>query len=278
MGKISEEAKKRYFDRIKEYKGAVEQILHREMTVVQAVHADEKGAGYKRLTLAEENLNLVSYYILMNSLSVALLGVKNEAYLNDARKGCYKAIIYLEEALTPMVDVPFADYEDHLALIEGYDDASRYRLIRKLGYSIQAVVEDFGENSKWKWSFIELQARYATIAKNLMNLKTFVAGMDPRVPGYEVRMSHLDLAKRLLQQAADGYRQKYELSTLRLDDFKIAIGYLSALRRLHMVLSEADDADNLRKKIEVWKAKMETDLRRREQGAREDKAQQQTKK
>ena len=278
MGKISEEAKKRYFERIKEYKGAVDQILRRETNLVQVIHTDEKGAGYKRLALSEENLNLVSYHVLMNALSVALLGVKNEAYLNDARKGCYKAIIYLEEAVTPYVDVPFSDYEAHLAMIEGFDDANRYRLVRKLGLSIQAVVDDLGENSKWKWSFTELGGRYATVTKNLLNLKTLVAGMDPRVPGYDSRTAHLALAKRLLQQAADGYRQKYELSTLRIDDFKLAIGYLSALRRIHMMLSESDEADNLRKKIDVWKAKMETDLRKKEQGPRDEKSQQQVKK
>lgn len=273
MGKISAEAKRRYFERIKEYKGAIDTILQRETSLVQSMKGDDKGADYKRLTLADENLNLVSYHVLMNALSVALLGVKNEAFLNDARKGCYKSIIYLEEAVTPYIDVPFSDYEDHLARISDVDDEKRYGLIRKLGYSIQAVVDEFGENSKWKWSFVEIEGRYATVTKNLLNLKTFVAGMDPRVPGYDTRIAHVNLAKRLLQQAADRYRQKYELSTLRMDDFRLAISYLSALRRIHIVLGESEDADELRKKIEIWRAKMETDSRKREQTVREDKVQ-----
>jgi hypothetical protein len=273
VGKISTEARRRYFERVKEYKGAIDHILQREANVLQAMKSDEKGGDHKRLTLADENLNLVSYHILMNSLSVTLLGVKNEAFLNDARKGCYKSIIYLEETVTPFIDVPFSDYEEHLSHIDGFDDAQRYRLVRKLGYSIQAVADEFGENSKWKWSFVELEGRFATVAKNLLNLKTFVTGMDPRVPGYETRIAHLNLAKRLLQQAADRYRQKYELSTLRIDDFKLAISYLSALRRLNMVLGHGEEADELRKKIEIWRAKMETDSRRHEQAGKEDRAQ-----
>ncbi|HUZ18495.1 MAG TPA: hypothetical protein VMV68_08905, partial [Spirochaetia bacterium] len=85
MGKISVEAKRRYFDRIKEYKASIDAILHRETSLVQALKSDDKGADQKRLALADEYLDLVSYHVLMNSLSVSLLGVKNEAFLNDAR-------------------------------------------------------------------------------------------------------------------------------------------------------------------------------------------------
>ena len=273
MGKISAEAKRRYFERVKEYKSVIDQILHRETSLISALKGDEKGADYKRLTLANDSLDLVSYHVLMNSLSVALLGVKNEAFLNDARKGCYKSIIYLEEAVTPFIDVAFSEYEEHLARIEGFKDEPKYKLLRKLGFAIQSVMDELGENSKWKWSFVELEGRYATVAKNLLNLKTIVAGMDPRVEGYATRVAHLNLAKRLLQQAADRYRQKYELSTLRADDFKLAISYLSALRRLHIVLGESNDSDELRKKIEIWKTKMETDSRKREAAVREERTQ-----
>ena len=64
-----------------------------------------------------------------------------------------------------------------------FSDEKRISLLRKLGYSIQAVAEGFGENTKWKWAFVELRGRFATVAKNFLNLKTFVAGMDPRVDG-----------------------------------------------------------------------------------------------
>ena len=261
MGKISIEARKRYFEKIKEYKNSIDQILKREQNLLQLIATDDKGADYKRLMLADEYLNLVSLYVFMNALSVSLLGVKNEAYLNDARKGCYKSLIVLEEVVTNYIDVPYSDYDEQLKDIEGFEDEKRWQLVCKLGFSIQSVIDGFGDNSKWKWSFVELEARFATITKNLLNMKTVISGMDPRVPGYEARFHHLNLTKKLLQQAADKYRQKYELSTLRIDDFKIAINYLSALRRLSIRLGETNEAEIVKKKIEVWKGKMETDLR-----------------
>jgi len=262
MGKISNEAKRRYFDKVKQYKQAAEAILQREKSILQTIENEPAGAEYKRITLADERLNLASYFLLLNRISVALLGVKNDAFLNDARKSCYQSIIYLEEVVTPYVDAAFADYSEQLEKIADFEEEKRFALARKLGFTIQSVEDDFGDNTKWRWSFVELEARFATIAKNLINMRTLLAGLDPRVEGYETRVAHLELVKRLLQRAADRYREKYELSTLRIDDFKLGIAYLQALRRLHLVLGEAGQGDVIKKKIDVWKTKMETDERK----------------
>ena len=40
------------------------------------------------------------------------------------------------------------------------------------------------------------------------------------------RMAHMKMVKELMTLSADEYRQKYELSTQRIDDFKMAIRYL----------------------------------------------------
>src|SRR5690606_22455360 len=200
--------------------------------ILQLVARGDSGKEYKLLALAADRLDLASHYLLMNQISLSLLGVKNEAFINDARKSCYESIIHLENVVTNRIDVPFSDYEDAHEKIEGFTDKERYELVRKIGYTIEAVEEDFGENSKWKWSFVELEGRFATVTKNLLNLKTLIPGMDPRADNYPERMKFFDLVKKWLNAAADRYRERYELSTLRIDDFKVAISYLGALRRI----------------------------------------------
>ena len=153
-------------------------------------------------------------------------------------------------------------------LEEEVSDTTRYSFLRKLGFSIDAVEDGFGAGSKWKWSFVELEGRFAVIAKNLLNLRTFVAKLDPRIDGYNDRTSHLSLCKELLQNAADRYREKYELSTLRLDDMKQAISYLGALKRLHAILGEDEGMDVVNKKIDAWKIKLESDERKQKEKAR----------
>jgi hypothetical protein len=265
MKKPSEEARRRYTEYVQDHKNAIEAALERERAAKGAFAADGAGAAMRKLELADENLGVVARYLLMNSLSQSLLGVKNEAFLNEARKCCYKAIIWLEEVVSSLVDAPFSEYESVHQEIAACPDESRYALARKIGYAIDAIEEGFGDNSKWKWSFVELEGRYATVVKNLLNLKTLLAGLDPRAEGYSARLAHFSLAKELLQQAADRYREKYELSTQRVDDIKAAISFLGALRRLHIVQGETEHADVVRKKVEIWKNKMEDDLRKAEE-------------
>jgi hypothetical protein len=265
MKKPSDEARRRYTEYIQGYKNGIEAALNKEKTVKEVVARNPSGASFQKLTLADENLNIVATYLLMSSLSLSFLGVKNEAFLNEARKCIYKAIIYLEEIVSAYVDAPFSDYEPGLDAIASYSDENRYNLVRKMGFTIDSLEEGYGDNSKWKWSFVELEGRFAAVAKNMLNLRTFIAGMDPRSEGYSARIAHLAMARDLLQTAADRYREKYELSTLRIDDIKAAINFLSAVRRLHIVLGESDQADVVKKKSDIWRTKMENDLKKAEE-------------
>lgn len=262
MAKLSLEAKNTYSERIRGYKQEIEQILAREKNLLMVIEKGDSGKEYKLVSLADERITLASYFLLMNQISIALLGIKNEAFINDARKSCYEAIIYLETVVTPRIDVPFSELEEVHQKLEGLSDKDRYALVRKLGFTIESVVEDFGENSKWKWSFVELEGRFATVAKNLLNFKTLVAGLDPRAEGYHERYKFYELVKKWLGIAADRYREKYELSTMQIDDMKVAISLLASLRRIHQVMGEAEHAENVKRKADVWKAKMEDDEKR----------------
>ena len=285
MEKISSEARKRYAERVKEYKERIDEIGDRNKELEDWITKTTKSQGLNsgqyradqfpdsealkevnaiRFDLADRYLNIVSYYNLMNALSLSLLGIKNDSFLNDGRKSCYKSIIYMEEIVSPYIDAAFSDYQQGVESLVGLDDGSKYRFLCKLGFAIDSIVEGFGSGSKWKWSFVELQGRYAVIAKNLLNLKTFIMQLDPRIEGYSQRLAHVQLVKKLLQQSADRYREKYELSTMRLDDIKKAILFLAAMKRLHALLGEVEEAEVVKKKMEIWKTKMEDDQRKQE--------------
>lgn len=265
MAKISQAAKTKYSEKIREYKKVVSDILENEKKVRQIIARGDKGANYKRLILADENLNIVSYLLLMNNLSVNLLGVKNEGFLNDARKSIYKSIIYLEEIVTAYIDAPFSELEANLVSIESFDDVNRYKLVQKMGFAIYSLVDAYGKNSKWKWSFVELEGRYTTVCKNLINFKTLIPKLSPHVDGYNERRNHLDLALDMLKLTSARYREKYELSTLRIDDIKTGIHYLHALRRVQLLLGEKEEVEMTKRKIDVWTTKMEADLRKKEE-------------
>jgi hypothetical protein len=196
----------------------------------------------------------------INNLSVTLLNTKNTDALNEARKTLYKAIIYLEEIVTNLVDAPFAEYAEKVAEITNVPLEKRFFLTRKLGLAIRLLLDAYGDNTKWRWAFVEIQGRYTTVAKNLIDMKVASKNyFDPRSPDFDNTVYYLRLIKKLLNESATNYRDKYELSTKRIDDIRLAINYLLALRRINIMLNEKDQAEELKKKILVWKNKMETD-------------------
>ena len=267
MAKVSNEDRHQYFEKIKPYKATIQSLLKREETVLQIIKKDSRGAAFKRLTLVDEMVALASNYIILGGVSQSMLKLRSEESLNDGRKSLYKAVIYLEEVVSPFLDVPFSEYEEKLAEIAPIDARRRYTMIKKIGFALQLLKDAYGDNTKWKWAFVELEGRFAVTSKNIIDLKMAVSNTDPRSPDYEPTMMHLALMKKLLLQAADRYREKYELSTNRIDDFKMGINFLNALKRIHILLGERNEAETLKKKADIWNSKLELDLKKQEQAA-----------
>ena len=149
---------------------------------------------------------------------------------------------------------------DKMEAIKNTPVEKRYYLVRKLGLAIQMIVDAFGDNSKWKWSFVELEGRYATVAKNLLDMKNAAKDyFDPNSSAYETTVTYIRLIQKLLDKSATAYRDKYELSTRRIDDMKAGINYLLALRRIAMALGQTEEADEFKRKAVTWNDKMESD-------------------
>ncbi|GHV17286.1 hypothetical protein FACS189493_4620 [Spirochaetia bacterium] len=263
MAKISDETRARYLGRIQQYQSNIAAILQAEKAALELIQQGGENPGLKRLALAEDMLNLCSNYIVINGVSQSLMETKNEDALNEGRKALYKGILYMEEVVSNYIDVPFSDYEKKLEPIASLSAAERYRLVRKMGFSIELLENAYGDNTKWKWSFVELEGRYAAVAKNIFDLKNALANTDPGSPNYEPTVYHLRLVKKILGVAADRYRQKYELSTNRPDDFEQGIRFLGALRRIHINIGEQNEAEELKKRIDAWTAKLKTDSKRK---------------
>lgn len=263
MAKITAESREEFNKKQKTYKDLITKSFEKEKSILNLIEKDSSGTAYKKLLLAEEMMYITTLYLAINTLSVHLLGVNNTDALNEARKTVYKAIIYLEEIVSNVIDAPYSDYEDKVNQISNTPLEKRYYLTRKLGLAIQMVIDAYGDNTKWKWSFVELEGRYATVAKNMIDMKAAVKTyFEPRDPDYDNTVYYIRLIKKLFEKSADAYRDKYELSTKRVDDIRLAINYLIGLRRLDLLLGDKDEAEELKKKAVVWKTKMEADQKK----------------
>ncbi|MCL2410866.1 MAG: hypothetical protein FWC97_04410 [Treponema sp.] len=265
MAKVSDNDRHMYHEKSKAFNAAIKTLLKDEKELLEIIKQDPPDAAIKKLVLVDMMLNLASTHIAISGVSAAVLKIKNEEALNDARKSIYKAVIYLEEVVGNDIDIAFSEYDDKIAVIQNYDQNRRYNLIRKMGFTIDLLQLTYGDNSKWRWTFVELEGRFAAIAKNIMDLKSAVVNAHPDSLYYESTVYHLRFIKDLLARAASRYRDKYELSTQQMSDFKKGILFLSALRRLHVTFSEKDEAVEIKKKLNIWSTKLETDLKKQEE-------------
>jgi len=217
-----------------------------------------------RLSMASLYVDLVSIYCAMTDLSLNLLGFKNESYLDTGRKSIYHALIMLEKMVTNSVDMSLTENSEILEELASFSDADKLKLIRKIGYTISLLEDKYGSNSKWKWSFVELEGRYAVVSKNLFDFRNYQEKNDPREEGFDERNDYLFLIKELLDKASRRYREKYELTTHSMEDMKKAIEYLRALKRIHILFRENSDVQSVSKRIELWSHKLEADMKAHE--------------
>ncbi|MBO4404818.1 MAG: hypothetical protein J5780_05750 [Treponema sp.] len=262
MANITTETRADFQAKVKPVKAKIEEALKKEKDMLLLMKKDSAGIEYKKLLLCEEMLYVSTLYMSINSLSETILETKNNDALNDARKMIYKAIIYLEEIVSDTVDCPYADIAPRLEKISNTPLEKRFYLVRKMGLAIQLLVEAFGDNSKWKWSFVELRGRFAVVAKNLIDMKEGAKSyFDPASPDHDNTVLYIRLLRKLLDKSASEYRDRYELSTRRIDDMRLAINFLIALRRIAMILGESEESEEIKKKAVVWKGKMENDTK-----------------
>ena len=257
MAKISSEYRKLYSDRTKPYKDIINSLVQYENRIIKEIDSRVTDRALKYLDLAEDMIYLASNCIALNSVSESMLIARNSAALEEGRKALYKAVIYLEKIVSPLIDAPFSEYEELLEEIYSVSALRRYSIVKKLGLAIRLLEKGFGDNSKWKWSFVELEGRYAAVTKNIINLKTAVVNTDPRSADYEPIMRHLRLIKRLLQQSADRYRKKFESSTKNPEDLRMGIQFLDSLKRLHIVLGERRSVEIIKRMSETWRMRLD---------------------
>ncbi|MEL3906115.1 MAG: hypothetical protein P1P65_03655 [Treponema sp.] len=256
--------KELYEEKLRFYQEEIDHILEQEKAMAGVALKDPEGSTYKKIMLVDELIYMVTLYLAKYNIAASFLSGKNEDILNEARKGIYKVIINLEEIVTNLIDAPFSDYEEKIRKIQHVPQKHRYYLMRKLGLVIDLMIQAYGDNTKWRWTFVEIQGRFATVAKNILDLKdTTATGFNPHSPDYESTMFHVRMVKKLLLQAADKYREKYEMATSSIEDFRLAIQYLCAVRRLHIILNERTESEDVKKKIDIWSDKMEKDLQKR---------------
>jgi hypothetical protein len=262
---IDKEKKQQYNEEVSKLKIKADEV-NRKIKYLESKKDENKNINM--IQMASLYVDLVSIHCAMTDLSLNLLGFKNESYLDVGRKSVYKALILFEGIVSSAVDIPLGENYELLSSLEGLSDKERLQLIRKIGFTISILQDRYGENSKWRWSFVEIEGRYAVIAKNMFNFRVYQERNDPNLEGFDQRYDYLLLVKDLIIKSSNRYREKYELTNRSPEDMKKAIDFLRALKRIHILFKEHNEVQNISKRIELWSQKLEADMKEKEKQLR----------
>lgn len=215
--------------------------------------------GYLNFEISLYLIKSVSLHIKMNELSVQMMGIKNSKFLESARAEFYKSLQTLEEIVGAEIDRGLTENDDFLVKIDRINPKQVLELSKGLLNMFFNLKNSFGEGTKWKWAFVELQGRIAVIIKNFAPFSEIGRIRDPREEFFYDRQEMMQLSKDNLTEAAKQFRTKYELSGKARDDLKKSIDFLSALRKIHVLFKEDEDANKLKNTIDAAKQALEAE-------------------
>src|SRR4030042_3524406 len=99
MAVVSKAEKAAYNDEIKDIKREVDQI---KKSINEAFSKRKKNPNilrYYSLEMASKEMDAIDNFVKMNDLSIEMLKIKNNTYLENARKEFYKVLQHMEEVV-----------------------------------------------------------------------------------------------------------------------------------------------------------------------------------
>jgi len=257
---ITKVQKATYNDEIKPLKAQSDEIEKKIREITLKKKSNPKLEPYYNLEIIAYLFKTIDIYIRMSNLSVNILGIKNNKSLDLAKSNFSKILQLMKEIVGDDVDRDsLKENEEYLERINRLNPRHLYDLATKIDDTLNNLKNSMGEESKWKWFFVELQAKVAVIARNLINFSDILKYRDPREEFFRTRIEHLRFAKDLLEEAAKQYRTKYELSSKSREDLKKSIDILEALRKIHITMGEANEAEKLKTIIDAARLNLEAD-------------------
>ncbi len=261
---VSKAEKAAYNDYITEFKRDIDVCAANIKQAELKIREMPRIAEYKKLEMVFEYLKIIMLYVSMNDASVEMLQMRNESFLNEGRKTFYKVMQLLEDIVGADIERSLNENKEYLAKIDRVTPLQLLRLVQRVNNALTTLIDRMGAGSKWKWSFVDVYGRIAVIIRNIINFNDTQKFRDPRTEFYAERLELVQLCKDTLKDAAQQYRTKYEQSTKATGDLLKSIELLTALRRIHVLFGESDDASKIKMTIDALRQRIEDDEKQKE--------------
>jgi hypothetical protein len=254
---LSKEQKAEFDRNLTEFKGYIEE-LKKEVNLYKIAMKKCRPIElpYYQIAVVLNSLRLMNTCLNINELSTHILKLKSEIYLNIARKEAYSVISAMEKVVGADFENGLDENRELLDSITEFNPQQRLNFIKGFRKTLNEIIDAYGTNSKWKWSWPEMHFKLAVLAKNLFDFRAYEKESDLDSPYYYVRKEHFDVIIELANIAAQEYRTKFDLSTNDVGDLKKCIHILEMNRKIFQITGNGDEMVRAKTLIESMNAKI----------------------
>jgi hypothetical protein len=211
---------------------------------------------YYQIAVVLNSLRLMNTCLCINELSLHILKLKSEIYLNIARKEMYSVLTAMEKVVGADYENGLDENRELLDAITEFNPLQRLNFLKAVRKILNDIIDAYGTNNKWQWSWPELHFRLAVLSKNLFDFRAYERESDLDNPYYYVRKEHFDLIIELSNNAAQQYRTKFDLATNDVSDLKKCIHILEMLRKIYQIIANHEEMARTKNLIESMNAKI----------------------
>ncbi|MCR8628198.1 hypothetical protein BEN42_12995 [Leptospira interrogans serovar Canicola] len=255
---LNKEQKQEFAEKLTDFKVYLDDLKKESNLFKSQLRKDPRLEPYYQIALSVNAIKMINTCLLVNDLSVAILDIKSDTYLNTGRKEIYNAISGMEKVVGADFEGSLAENKDLLAKIPEFLPVQRLNFIKAIRQVTNKTIDAFGTNSKWKWSFPEIHFKIAVLCKNIFDFRAFEKERDLENPHYYIRQEHFNLILELCNYAAQEYRTKFDLSTQDAGDLKKSIAMLEVNRKILQTTGETEDLEKTKTLIESLQDKVES--------------------
>ncbi len=180
--------------------------------------------------------------------------VTKEVNLVNARKNLNSALSLVGNQVGK-VFISFASSSQKSFFLEKLDLLKIVEIFKVIGFHIDRLDHLVDYTSKLKLSITELREKFCYIYINSIDFKHLIRKMDYENQDYEEYVEVMDLTKKIIEEAAEGYWNLH-MKDPRLKDSLVEIKrgmiLLEILNKLNITTNDVNNKERVTKKLHGW--------------------------
>ncbi len=195
----------------------------------------------------------------LSILSQALLNIRGDSYLNEARKEIYSLLVDFLTLSKIDFFSTLTDNQEFLSKISAMDPKEKLVFVKGCWEMINRLYE-LELQGKYRWSFPDIFQKLSLVIFSFLDFKLLEKTKNSDMPYYDELHEHLELLVDCLDKSAQEFRNKFELATKDVESLQNMQKILEMLKKIYNFSGNQQGEVKTANLIESTKEKIESIL------------------